>query len=536
MSDDQTQPVHDEEGFKRKQLYIAGFDAPRVIRMLPGELPETVSQCELAAQHDVFVRGTELVRIGNATELPHLEAEKRDPKQSIILAVSAEWLRLKLMARARFEKLTAKKEKVWVTVDCPPDISRTVLLKGDWPYFRPLRGIARAPFLRVDGSVNQNPWGHDLASHFFSDHGGMDFPLIPERPTREDAEQALRVLMQPFSEFPYSSPASRSAFLATILVEVVRPALDSAPMTFYTAPSAGSGKTLLAWIPSLIAHGVLPATQSWPTSEEELKKTIFASLRCGDRSVLFDNLQNGAKIRSNEMCAVLTSPEITQRILGVSENQTLPNKTVFVGTGNNLTPTGDIARRSIVVRLDANVSSEKLRERTFTIADLPKYVRENRPQLLAAALTIVRACLVAEFVGPVPLPSFERWSRFVRDPLVWLGMPDPVSTQLLETDDESTALGDAFAAIAESAVGKTPFTADGLAADLRFAIDERAELIGLSGCADATDAQKLGFWLRSNRDRTASGFKLRQLKRSHGMRKWRLVDQATYDLVGGIDE
>ena len=48
---------------------------------------------------------------------------------------------------------------------------------------------------------------------------------------------------------------------------------------------------------------------------------------------------------------------------------------------------------------------------------------------MAAALTVVRAYLISgERQKLPPLGSFERWSHWVREALVWLGEADPVDT------------------------------------------------------------------------------------------------------------
>jgi putative DNA primase/helicase len=63
------------------------------------------------------------------------------------------------------------------------------------------------------------------------------------------------------------------------------------------------------------------------------------------------------------------------------------------------------------------------------IADRGKYV--------AAALTVVRAYIVAGKPGKLPpLASFEEWSDLVRSALVWLGLPDPVETSEDARDDD----------------------------------------------------------------------------------------------------
>ena len=63
---------------------------------------------------------------------------------------------------------------------------------------------------------------------------------------------------------------------------------------------------------------------------------------------------------------------------------------MWAATGNNLRVAGDMPRRSFGIRLDAN--AERPWERTgFKIAGLQQHVLANRGDLLAAALTIIRA-------------------------------------------------------------------------------------------------------------------------------------------------
>jgi hypothetical protein len=56
-------------------------------------------------------------------------------------------------------------------------------------------------------------------------------------------------------------PAARSAFVSHILTEAVRLAINCVPMFWYTAPNAGTGKTLLSEMPAMIVHGVEPAVR-----------------------------------------------------------------------------------------------------------------------------------------------------------------------------------------------------------------------------------------------------------------------------------
>jgi hypothetical protein len=70
---------------------------------------------------------------------------------------------------------------------------------------------------------------------------------------------------------------------------------------------------------------------------------------------------------------------------------------------------------------------------------LLSWIAENRLQLLAGALTILRAYIV-DGRPDMKLPawgSFEGWSALVRSAVVWVGMPDPGQTRVVlqETAD-----------------------------------------------------------------------------------------------------
>ena len=69
--------------------------------------------------------------------------------------------------------------------------------------------------------------------------------------------------------------------------------------------------------------------------------------------------------------------------------------------------------------------------------------KDNRGELVAAALTILRAYHVAGRPSRLPqLQSFAGWSDMVRSAMVWLGVDDPVKTQetLRENDPVLTTL------------------------------------------------------------------------------------------------
>lgn len=381
-----------------------------VICLTGGELHKYAVRCEELLADAIYVRERQLVRIAGASELsPAAGSEvRRDESQAVIISAMPEYMRRELDRLVHFQTYR-RREKQWVRIDCPKDLALHIAGQGDWPALRRLTTISRAPFVRPNGSICETS-GYDMESCVFY-QTNVDFPPIPRNPTRRDAVNALATFFKPFEEFPFATEAARSAFLANILSETVRPAIDTSPAFFYTAPSPGTGKMLLSEMPSRIVHGCGPALRPW-VEGEELRKALFASLLAGDRTIGFDNVPNGIKVRAPTLCGFLTAERYSDRRLGFSEVPALPNRCVVSLTGNNVTPAGDLARRSIVIRLDADTTA--LRSRRFRIADLRGYVAVNRQVLLVAALTIICAYIATGEPG-----ENRRCHRSRADPGSW---------------------------------------------------------------------------------------------------------------------
>jgi hypothetical protein len=481
----------------------AGAARP-VIRLSGGEFSNIVKQLEETLCPYVYTQGRGLVR---TTEAHSNNEIQRSVDALMLIPVTAGWARVRFGELCDFLKYVARQDE-WVPVAPSAEHVGTLLDRGGWNILRPLDAIARAPFLREDGSICDVP-GYDPSSRTLY-VPSIAFPPIPESPTRADALASLARLREPFNEFPWKEGASESAFISHILAEASRLAMERCTMYFYDAPMAGTGKSTLQEMAARIVHGTEPALRPWVSDEDELRKSLYACLMAGDRSIWFDNVPDGNKVRSSVLEAFLTSAVWKDRKLGESVTTGIANKTVLVASGNNLTPVSALARRSLVIRLDAN--TEHLRERVFKIENPRRYVMERRATLLVDALTIIKAYLrtAGTVKMPVTLPSFEQWSRLARDPLIWLGMADPVITQLNETDDENRNVGPIFERLVSN-FGDRTFTAGDMARIVGSLSDERGELsdsLMQMGCAEPNNPIKVGYWLRASKDKIGGGYKL----------------------------
>ena len=494
----------------------------------PGFLDSIVKSCAQLLDDVVFKRGDYLVRIGRASELS--DGINRIGTQPLVISVKRQWLVRELTRRASFLRWDRRMNDHKV-VDCPVGIASTVETGTDDETFRPLTALANAPFLREDGTICSKAGYDEETGIYYAPN--FKFPPIAPQPTWLDARASLDELLELVKQFPFANEASRSVFLVDVLTAVARPTLPKSPVVLYSATMAGTGKTLMASIANLIAYGHA-TTHPWPNgNDEELKKVFTSILLAGDPVVVFDNLPNGGVIKSAALSQFATSDDYADRKLGESERVRFKNRTRVVLTGNNVILASDNARRTVVCELELQVESPRERNIEFDHPSLANYIKQHRPRLIAAALTVLRAYAIhPEPLQLPPLESFEDWSWRVRDALVWLGQEDPVGAVQFDNDGSSD-IANAFDQIQSLArvkvkvkgTGQHEFRSNDLAnwASSNYPLRDALEQ---AGCADTTSSAKVGFWLRSNKNRIAGGFKLAVIKVNGGKlpSKWTLTD------------
>ena len=177
--------------------------------------------------------------------------------------------------------------------------------------------------------------------------------------------------------------------LSAVLTALCRRTLRTAPMHAFSAPTMGTGKSLLADIVSIIATGRAPACVSQGKNDEEEEKRLLSILMQGDGIVVYDNVER--PMQGDALCSILTQEAWRSRQLGSNKQVRVLTNALFLATGNNLGFKGETTR-AIMCRLDANVEARQ--NRRFE-RDLHKEVPQLRPQLVSAGLTVLRAFIVA---------------------------------------------------------------------------------------------------------------------------------------------
>jgi hypothetical protein len=300
----------------------------------------------------------------------------------------------------------------------PATAAKAVLFSISDDGVRPLERVVNVPTLREDGTLLATP-GYDAASELFY-HPTSDIPTISEHPTRQNAQAAAKWLLDMISDFPFDNECSRDNYLGLLLTFAIRQLCDCVPLALIDAPTAGSGKSLLAKIACVVATGRAAAFGVQLGDEAETRKNITSRLRDGPSVIVLDNVED--TISSPTLAACLTTEVWEDRLLGRSRMLSLPMRAAVVATGNNLRVGKDMPRRCYYIRIDANAAHPWMRG-GFRHR-MPEYAIENRGCIVAALLTMARAWICAGRPGGEgpTLGSFEAWCDVVGGILRYAGL------------------------------------------------------------------------------------------------------------------
>lgn len=523
---------HEEAPQPNVVPFRRGEAGPRLVPDLPiitleaGELHHIASAGEaalIAADAPFFIRGESLIR-PVSDDLP--ASNGRRTKVARLSPVTDAVMIDRLSRAANWQRWDGRAKKN-VRADPTGKVAATILSRdGEWK-FRRLTGVITTPTLRPDGTILSRP-GYDEATQLLLiDPPAM--PSIPERPTRKSALAALAFLDALLDEFPFVDAESRSVALSALITPVIRGAVPVTPMHATTAPTPGSGKSYIIDLASAINSGERAPVLTAGRNEEETEKRLVAALLSGQTLISIDNV-NG-HLGGDFLCQMIERPVVAVRPLGQSVFTKVESRASCFATGNNIQLVGDMTRRVLLCSLDPQVERPELRSFEHSPFD---QVLADRGKYVAAALTVVRAYVVAGFPDMLPaLASFEDWSRMVRSSLVWLGRPDPCETMNRARADDPitsslTSLFTAWQSASPTAVTTARIKEIAVTNDqfgsliypqLREALVEVAD-DGRGGI----NTKKLGHFLKRYEGRIIAGLKLLAEDDSHTKQKiWKVV-------------
>ena len=485
------------------------------IRVMAGEMNRVVdaAERELALSGRHYQRGGLIVTV--VTDPGTRETRVENISQPALVRA--------LAGAATWERFDGRSED-WVRSDPPARHIAVLFDSTSYPHLPVLNGLARQPYLRIDGSL-MTAAGYDPATGMFGVFDAREFS-VPDTPTRSQAKAALTLLKGLLVEFSFASESDLAASLVAILAATIRPSLAHAPMFHVRAHMVGSGKSYLCELITAFATPQRGTPTTFPADGEECRKMLLAELLRAPAVVEFDNL-TGDLLAHKSLCVALTSEFMSGRILGVSKTATVSTRTLFLSSGNNVGPVKDMTRRCISIRLDPGCETPAAR--SFKRPELVREVLRERGRYVSAALTIVRAWIVAGKPMTIckSLAGYGDWSDLCRQPLLWLNCADPTVSvfEAMSEDPDRETLG-RLLTVWQSVFGKTPAMVRDAVKQASALHDEHVDLREvLRDIADERgeiNRRKLGWWIRRHAGRIVDGRRFIRASGNRSAEAWQV--------------
>ena len=512
------------------EIDLASARMTPTIRVVPGEIHRGVDSAErlLARSERYYQRGGLIVTVISDPGTRETRLQQV-PQPALVCA---------LAGAAIWEKFDSRK-KAWIRVDPPARYAAALHDAAAYPHLPVLRGLARQPYLRPDGSLMTEA-GYDAGTGMYGVFDTRQFN-VPDCPTHAEAEAALEELRDLLSEFSFATEHDRAAAIAAILTATVRPSLALSPLFHARAHVVGSGKSYLCELITAFATAQRGMPTTFPGDDEECRKLLLAELLRGPAVIEFDNLTSDL-VPHKSLCTALTSEFLTGRILGASKTASVSTRTLFLSSGNNVGPVKDMTRRCITIHLDP--AMEVPAARSFSQPHLVRDVLRQRGRYVSAVLTIVRAWIVAgrPKTECKPLASYEEWSEVCRQPLLWLGCPDPAGSvfEAIDEDPDRETLARLLLAW-RSAFGSTATRVRDAVKLVEHPNGTRGDLCDIleeiAGERGDINRRKLGWWIKRHNGRIVSGLRFARGSGNSSAEMWRVESVSpVLPVIGGAQE
>jgi len=280
---------------------------------------------------------------------------------------------------------------------------------------------ARLPVIRANGDLELLPAGYDLDTLTLTLDEGHSYPLNME------IGEAVAIVNDLLAEFCFTDARSKAVAVAAMFglyAAQLIPEKSLRPCFIFAANAEGAGKTLLVQVIVTPTLGELP-TGCKADADDELRKVILTAVREGRAVIFLDNLKG--RLSSEALEAFLSAPVWSDRKLGVNETITAANVTTIFITGNGLTVSPDMRRRSLFVELHLEVERAENRQFKRNL-DLPTLLT-MRPRILAAFWSLVKHWDLQGRPAPSRSHSaFPSWANIVAGIVEAAGFACPLDT------------------------------------------------------------------------------------------------------------
>ncbi|SEM91765.1 hypothetical protein SAMN04488103_102438 [Gemmobacter aquatilis] len=339
-----------------------------------------------------------------------------------------------------------------------------------------LLAVPSTPFFDAEGRLVAEDGYHEGAKVYLA-NGDLELPGVSRTPTPEEVSEAKRLIVEEvLADFPLGG-MDRDQIVGTLtapgpndhavthavafaLLPFCRDLIDGpTPGHMFTKPGPGTGASLLVDALTTLALGTPAPAMALPGKPDEIGKTLSATLAEGASVILFDNV--GQAIASTELASAMTAPTYKARILGKSQTVEVPVRAVWAFTANNVTASSEVLRRQVLIPLDAGVPDPEKRTPGggWRHASLRNWVKDNRPALVGACLTLVQNWVAGGMVKQksAVMASYEEWAGIMGGILAAAGFHGFLDGQEVErkkaADDTADGLTQLLYAFAEYPTG-----------------------------------------------------------------------------------
>ncbi|MFZ4776973.1 MAG: hypothetical protein ACOYM3_16510 [Terrimicrobiaceae bacterium] len=373
---------------------------------------------EFAAELGGIIKDENIFERGGLPFTLSMDGRKLEP-------VSPAWLRTWIEQHVQLYKPKIGAQGITNLPSTMTDDTARALCKSP-QFLRRLQHVERInpcpmPWLRENGKIDLLPVGMDTASATFTVDPGFEIETMP-------LDIARSVLNHFLEEFAWPADKGRSmavqiGAMLTVFASGIMPAGSIRPIFIFLANAEGPGKTLLAQL----CCSPYPdnALEPAPSEKAEWAKRFLAAVIDGSRVLFFDNVKS--HLNEGALEAYVTASHYTGRILGISKSFTGEAGATVLITGNQLTVSPDLRRRSLFVELF--LRELRAEDRTFKRPLDPGIISSNRHNILPALWTLVHEWNKAGRPQASTVnANFPQWSKTIGGIVEFAGYGCPLAT------------------------------------------------------------------------------------------------------------
>ncbi len=308
----------------------------------------------------------------------------------------------------------------YISAPPPDEVVKNIHHQDLTEYTRALRGIAEAPFFDKDANLVSETGYHSESQVYLSMPPGFEVARVSANPSDEELARCRELFLEVLGDFPFDgmtpeeiadgkSPSFANA-VGMMALPFMREMIDEpTPGHLVNKPAPGTGAGLLLDVTAIVWTGKVATMMTIPKRKEEIGKTIIAKLRSGASYLCFDNIPDN--LDSDDLAMALAQGSIDARVLGKNDASAVDDVEVsatWIFTGNNVTMSGELLRRMVMISLNAGMASPEKRG-GWRHGNLKQWTKEHRSELVWACLTIIQKWIAG---GRQPLVSDARKGSF----------------------------------------------------------------------------------------------------------------------------